>query len=63
VTNFHGDETNKKKILKKKIQNGRLKKTEFFNIAKKKLTNSHQKGLGHKMARGTFRDILIKLCS
>ena len=33
LTNFHGDEAKKNFFLKKKIQNGRLKKTEFFKIA------------------------------
>jgi hypothetical protein len=33
LTDFHRDETKRKKKLKKKTQNGRLKKTEFFKIA------------------------------
>jgi hypothetical protein len=33
LNDFHGDEAKKKKKLKKKIQNGQLKKTEFFKIA------------------------------
>jgi hypothetical protein len=34
LTYFHGDEAKKeKKNLEKKVQNGRLKKTEFFKIA------------------------------
>jgi hypothetical protein len=33
VTNYHGDEAKKIFFFGKKIQNGRLKKTEFFKIA------------------------------
>ena len=33
MTDFHGDEAKKNYFVAKKIQNGRLKKTEFFKIA------------------------------
>jgi hypothetical protein len=33
LTDFHGDEAKKKIFFEKNIQNGRLKKTEFFNFA------------------------------
>jgi hypothetical protein len=40
VTNFERNEAKKKIFLKKKNQNGRLKKTEFFNHHQK-LCNFH----------------------
>ena len=33
MTDFYGDEAKKKKKLRKKFQNGRLKKTDFFKMA------------------------------
>ena len=33
LTDFHGDEAKQNYFFEKNIQNGRLKKTEFFNFA------------------------------